>query len=132
MCFIAWNKILMGKGKNNTRSWRTSFWIFFLPYHSFLHFAPAIENGFHCPGILCSLGTWHIFTISSGKGLAQRFNVFSVEASSVSRSPSPRPRKLHHFILHHCFVFYITFVFFINYYNIYIKFYIILYNKNVI
>ena len=51
-------RILMGKGKNNTTEVEEpSSLNFFLPYHSFLHFAPIIENYFHCPGILCSLGT---------------------------------------------------------------------------
>lgn len=51
-------RILMGKGKNNTTEVEEpSSLNFFLPYHSFLHFAPAIENYFHYPGILCSLGT---------------------------------------------------------------------------
>lgn len=74
----------MGKGKNNTTEVEEpSSLNFFLPYHSFLHFAPAIENYFHYPGILCSLGTWHIYTIS-GKGLAQRsYLFFSVEASML-------------------------------------------------
>lgn len=51
-------RILMGKGKNNTTEVEEpSSLNFFLPYLSFLHFAPAIENYFHYPGILCSLGT---------------------------------------------------------------------------
>ena len=72
----------MGKGKNNTTEVEEPPSLnFFLPYHSFLHFAPAIENYTFIAQAFYVLWVLHIFILFLVKVWHKDLTYFSVEVS---------------------------------------------------